>query len=77
MGFDAYPGKTTYHGLRYTSAEYDHLGLVKLLLERGADVRVMNDEGRTPYRLSLQRGHREKEDCLRWYCMLREEKGST
>jgi ankyrin repeat protein len=44
--------------------EHENLRLVKLLFERGADVHAMNDQGKTPYQLSLQgqRGHREMVD---------------
>ena len=33
-----------------------HLEVVKLLLGRGADVHVLNDEGQTPHQLSIQSG---------------------
>ena len=33
--------------------------VVKLLLERGADVHAVNDEGHTPYRLSFMAGYLE------------------
>jgi ankyrin repeat protein len=42
-----------------------HLGIVKLLLENGADVHALNDEGETAYQLSLKRGFREIADLLR------------
>jgi len=38
---------------------------VKLLLERGADIHVMNDRGETSYLLSLRRGNRGIADLLR------------
>jgi ankyrin repeat protein len=38
---------------------------VKLLLERGADIRAMNGEGETPYQVSLRKGEREIADLLR------------
>ncbi|KAN0107171.1 hypothetical protein V8E52_010373 [Russula decolorans] len=47
---------STFHG---------YLDVVKLLLERGADIHAMNDEGETSYQVSLQRGHREIADLLR------------
>ncbi len=56
----------------HISAVYDHLGLVKLLLERGADLHAMNDEGVTPYQLLLERGHREMADHLQRYSTGRE-----
>jgi ankyrin repeat protein len=60
--------------------EHENLRLVKLLFERGADVHAMNDQGKTPYQLSLQgqRGHREMVDSsIISRGMAREEKGST
>jgi len=33
-----------------------HLSVVKLLLERGADVHALNPEGQTPYQESLAYG---------------------
>ena len=42
-----------------------HFGIVKLLLERGADAHAMNNEGQTPLELSLQRGYPEVTDLLR------------
>ena len=47
------------------SAENGHLGIVKLLLERGADVHALNGDGQTPYQLSLAYGYREIADLLR------------
>jgi ankyrin repeat protein len=47
------------------SAGNGYLGIVKLLLERGADVRALSPEGETPYELSLAYGHREISDLLR------------
>jgi ankyrin repeat protein len=49
------------------STDYDHLEVVKLLLERGADVHPINDEGETPYQFLLRRGHREMADYLQRY----------
>jgi ankyrin repeat protein len=49
----------------HLSAANGHLEIVKLLLERGADIHAMNDEGETPYQLSLRRGNREIADLLR------------
>ena len=37
---------------------------MKLSLERGADIDAMNDEGETPYQLSLRSGYREIADLL-------------
>jgi ankyrin repeat protein len=59
---------STFHG---------YLEIVKLLLERGADIHAMNDEGETPYQLSLQRGNREIADLLREHGAGRLQKGST
>jgi ankyrin repeat protein len=42
-----------------------YLEIVKLLLERGADIHAMNDEGETPYQVSLRKGNREIADLLR------------
>jgi ankyrin repeat protein len=42
-----------------------HLKIVKLFLERGADIHAMAVEVETPYRVSLQRGFREIADLLR------------
>jgi ankyrin repeat protein len=46
------------------SAGEGHLGIVKLLLERGADVHALNGEGQIPYQVSLASGHREVADFL-------------
>jgi len=43
----------------HLSAHKGDLEIVKLLLERGADIRAMNGEGETPYQVSLRSGHRE------------------
>jgi ankyrin repeat protein len=51
----------------HLSARNGHLGLVKLLLERDADVHVFNDEGRTPYQLSMGMEYRKITDLLRDY----------
>jgi ankyrin repeat protein len=50
----------------HLSARNGHLGLVKLLLERDAVVRVTveNDEGHTPYQLSLGKGYQKMIDLL-------------
>jgi ankyrin repeat protein len=40
------------------------LGIVELLLERGADIQTLNDEDDTPYELSLQYGFRKIADLL-------------
>ena len=48
----------------HLSAANGHLEVVKLLLERGADVHAVNGEGETPYQVSLRRGHREIADLL-------------
>ncbi len=48
----------------YLSVGNGHRGVVKLLLERGA-------EGQTPYRPSLARGYREIADLLRAWRELR------
>ena len=41
-----------------------YLEMMKLLLERCADIHAMNDEGETPYQVSLRRGYRETIDLL-------------
>ncbi len=41
------------------SVSRGRIGIVKLLLEHGADVHALNGEGQTPYQLSLQKGYRE------------------
>jgi ankyrin repeat protein len=38
---------------------------VKLLLERGADVHALDDEGTSPYQMSLKYGRRDIADLLR------------
>ena len=50
--------------LIHVLAEHENLRLLKILFERGANVHAMNDQGKTPYQLSLQRrrGHREMVD---------------
>ena len=51
------------------SAGNGHLEIVKLLIERGADIHAMNDGGETPYQISLRygngAGNREIADLLR------------
>ncbi|KAN0124410.1 hypothetical protein V8E52_002059 [Russula decolorans] len=49
----------------HISIFYGYLEIVKLLLERGADIHAMNDEGATPYQVSLQCGNREIANLLR------------
>ena len=49
----------------HKSAANGHLEIVKLLLERGADIHAVNAEGETPYQVSLQSGEREIADLLR------------
>ncbi|NIN67511.1 MAG: ankyrin repeat domain-containing protein, partial [Anaerolineae bacterium] len=39
--------------------------LARLLLERGADVAAMTDDGRTPLDIAIERGHAELADVLR------------
>ncbi|KAH9976054.1 hypothetical protein BJV77DRAFT_1054516 [Russula vinacea] len=51
----------------HLSARSGHLGIVKLLLERGADVHALNGEGETPYQTSLAFGYREIADLIREY----------
>jgi len=46
------------------SAANDHLDMVKLLLECGADVHAEDARGETPYQILLRRGHREIADYL-------------
>jgi ankyrin repeat protein len=41
-----------------------YLEIVKLLLERGADMHAMNSDDETPYQLSLQKGKRNIADLL-------------
>jgi ankyrin repeat protein len=48
----------------HLSTAYGHLEIVKLLLERGADVHAVNDEGETPYQVALQQGYREVAELL-------------
>jgi ankyrin repeat protein len=47
------------------SARNGNLGVVKLLLERGADVHALNSEGLTARQASLAFGYREIADILR------------
>ena len=49
----------------HLSARNGHLGIVKLLLERGAEIHALNGEGETPYQASLAWGYREIGDLLR------------
>jgi ankyrin repeat protein len=49
----------------HLSAENGRLGVVKLLLERGADIDALDGHGHTPYQISLQSGYREITDLLR------------
>jgi ankyrin repeat protein len=48
----------------HLSAGNGHFEIVKLLLERGADIHAMNDRGETPYQVSLRAGCREIADLL-------------
>jgi ankyrin repeat protein len=41
-----------------------YLEIVKLSLERGADIHPMNGEGETPYQVSLRSGYREIADLI-------------
>jgi ankyrin repeat protein len=41
----------------HLAARKGHLGVLELLLERGADTNLLNDEGRSPYQVSLGKGH--------------------
>jgi ankyrin repeat protein len=47
------------------SLRFGHLEIVKLLLERGADIDGANGEGITPYQESLAVGNRAMADLLR------------
>ncbi|KAN0118065.1 hypothetical protein V8E52_005652 [Russula decolorans] len=49
----------------HLSAANGYFDLVKLLLERGADIHAMSGEGETPYQVSLRKGNREIVDLLR------------
>jgi ankyrin repeat protein len=49
----------------HSSVYHGYLELTELLLERGANVHVLSDEGLTPYQLSLQRSHRKVAYLLR------------
>ncbi len=51
----------------HLSAANGHLEIVKLLLERGAEMNIhaMNGEGQIPYRESLRGRNREIADLLR------------
>jgi ankyrin repeat protein len=51
----------------HSAAGNGHLEIMKLLLERGADIFAMNAEGETLYHLSLRmrRGYQEIADLLR------------
>jgi ankyrin repeat protein len=46
------------------STGYGHLEMVKLLVERGADMDAMDGDGDTPYQVSLRFGYREIADLL-------------
>ena len=48
----------------HLSAANGHLEIVKVLLERGADIHAINGEGQTPYQESLASGYREITDLL-------------
>ena len=49
----------------HDSACDGHLEMVKLLLERGADIHALDHEGQTPYQKSLAFGRGEIADLLR------------
>ena len=49
----------------HVSSFYGHLEMVKLLLERGADIDAMNGEGETPFQVSQRSVYREITDLLR------------
>jgi ankyrin repeat protein len=48
----------------HLSTSKGHLEIVKLLLERGADIHAINDKGEKLYQLSLRTGRREIADLL-------------
>jgi len=58
----------------HVSAANGYLKIVKLLLERGADIDAMNDVSEAPYQVSLRTGNREIADLLQKHDS---EKGST
>ena len=69
-------GESLLYTARSVSTAWNgYLGIVKLLLGHGADVNVVNDEGETPYQISMLRGHQEIADSLRG--MAQAEQGST
>jgi hypothetical protein len=52
----------------HAAAWFDRLGTIEALLERGADVRVEDAEGRTALDLARERGSRKAEDALHaWF----------
>jgi ankyrin repeat protein len=51
----------------HLAARNGHLRLINFLLERDADVRVLNDVGRTPYQLAMEKGHQKMADLLQDY----------
>jgi ankyrin repeat protein len=57
--------QTNYFTPAHISAANGYLEIVRLLLERGADIHAMNRDGETPYQVSLAYGKREIADLLR------------
>ena len=49
----------------HISARHGHLGIVELLLGRGADTCMLNGDGLTAYQLALRQGHGKVADLLR------------
>ncbi|KAI0281734.1 hypothetical protein BC826DRAFT_1068017 [Russula brevipes] len=51
----------------HLAARNGYAKIVELLLERGADPDLLNDEGRTPYQLSLGKGRQKVADLIRGF----------
>ena len=51
----------------HCAANYNLTDLVRLLLEKGADVNAVNKDGKTPLDLAEENGNKEVVDILRHY----------
>jgi len=47
------------------AAAYGHTGTVKLLLERGAEVKARDNRGKTALAMAIEGGHKGTEQLLR------------
>ncbi|KAI0290334.1 hypothetical protein BC826DRAFT_1027017 [Russula brevipes] len=51
----------------HLAARNGYAKIVELLLQRGADTGLLNDEGRNPYQLSLGKGRQKVAELIRGF----------